>query len=319
LMACETSDSVSICVPRMLEVLESHPQIFTLSQSYATTYSLLANSAAPEYASRVDLDLSPARILLAMPLSERLNFAAPLVRSFADKYYDKFIERHFPVKRQKTSQETEQHLIEELEIGKCVVTIGPDCQLLRTVVLCVMEITNDAGQLLVQVATWKNGEFITDIALPGTKLREMESTKDAAKRLIKDDLPDLGGFMHFETSIAKEQEDVSKKNGVRSAYLKTTFFVHHSAEPMTRMTAATIHSKLSLPTARTAPEGNIFSEMTAIEARKGKDKIVLFAWVRHDDFNQLSLPSQEVGLKQWLYMLPKPVPRVTHDQVSLVI
>jgi hypothetical protein len=322
LLACETCDAISLRVPEMLEVLESHPQIFQLSLSYATTYSILANSSDPEYASRVDLDLSPARILLAMPLSERLSFATPLIRSFADTH-NRMIERHFPVKRPRTSQETQQHLMDEMEIGKCVVTLGNDSHLLRTVVLCVMEITNDVGKLLVQVASWKNGQFIPDIALPGTKLREKESTKDAAKRLIKDDLPDLRGSMHFDTSISKEYEDVSKKNGVRSKYLKTTFFVRHSAEDeRSRMCGATVYSNASAPNGAPASEETLFSRITAIEACNANDKIVLFAWVRHDEFRQMSLPSHEAGLKQWLSMFPGPgprVPRTTHEQVSLVI
>jgi len=348
LMACETCDAISVHVQRMLEVMAKSPQIFTLSQSYATTYSFLANSSDAEYASRVDLDVSPARILLAMPLGERLNFTCPLLVSLADKQCGKFMDRHFNLKRQNISLAAQENLMDELEKGKCVVCLGTDWQLLRTVCLCVLEITNSTGKLLVQVATWKNGEYIPAVALPGTKLREKETSKEAAKRLIKDDLPDLGGSMHFETTISKEQHDVSKKFGVRSLYLKTTFCVRHMTEqetaelmprPTTRTTAArptaarTTAARTSMVPWRRAPstfaapessimgasESNMFSGMTAIEGCRGKDKLELFAWVRRDEFQQLSRPSHEAGLMDWLSMIPGPLQKSSHSQVSLAI
>jgi len=157
-------------------------------------------------------------------LHERVSISNILLDTFQTKTRSLSIEQYYPTRRQRLNAQATQRLVEELEKGKCVVTLGKDRQLLRTVGLCVLDIMDSTGKVLVQIATKKQEEDAAlDIALPATKVRESVSNRQAAMRLIQMELPEMEGTLNFGEVLNEEQEKSSKHFGVRTIYLKTTY------------------------------------------------------------------------------------------------
>jgi len=157
-------------------------------------------------------------------LDERVSFSVALLDSFQTVKGRVSIEQYYQVRRHRLAAQATKRLVEELENGKCVVTLGKDHQLLCTVGLCVLDIVDSNGRVLVQVATKKQDEDAAlDIALPATKVRESESNRQAAMRLIQTELPELEGTLNFGEVLNEEHEMKSKHVGVRTMYLKTTY------------------------------------------------------------------------------------------------
>jgi len=222
LNTCETCNLVTFNMEKMVDVLKGYPVIRAISHSYACAYVQMATSS--EHALQVDLDILPSRVLMAMPLEDRANFSIMLLESFQAKDGRFSMMQYYPARRQRLGPWAQKQLLEELEMGKCVVTVGRDHQLLRTVGLCVLDIVDSSGRVLVQVGTTKKGETTTlDIALPATKVRESESNKQAAMRLIHTELPDMKGMLNFGEVLNEENETRSKNLEIRTMYMKTTY------------------------------------------------------------------------------------------------
>jgi len=280
-----------------------------LSRGYAFAYSLLSLSPEAEYSNNLDLDVVTSRVFGAMPIEDRLQFTIPLVESFCDRLGPRTIE-YLPVRQNRLSVSTKEQLEQELKARKCVITLGDDCQLQRTVVICVLEIMNEDEQLLVRIAAGKGGELIPDVVLPATKLREHESTDVAAKRLVSEELPDLGGTMHFDTSRA-ETKEMKSKLGIPTVYLKTIYLVRlRSAMGTTDSDKKIISSSTSVtrkgsliwqgPMDRKLAS-EILSEVQPVEVSTRDDKRRLYAWLHREDFLKLSAcVAKDETFKQWL-------------------
>jgi len=221
LHACEGCKVVTFPVDRMIDVLSEYPSIYALSRSYASAYALLAMYS--ENAIQADLDILPSRVLMAMPLSERVSFSVTLVDGFQSKAVRPILDQYH-TRRHRLGGKAAERLVEELEAGKCVVTLGKDRQLLRTVGLCVLEIVDSTGGVLVQIAQKKKEEDLElVIALPATKLRESESNTRAVMRLIQTELPEMEGTLNFGEVLHEEDVMKSRNLGVCTMYMKTTY------------------------------------------------------------------------------------------------
>merc|ERR1719215_1737795 len=128
LNAEETCNLIVLAVDRMLRVLEAHPHLVELSQKYACAYNILAINDNSEHASRADLDITPALVLLGLSSPDRLAFSKPIMNSFTERDRDRIIERFFPARRQNLSPDSQELLLDELKLGKCVFTLGTDHQ-----------------------------------------------------------------------------------------------------------------------------------------------------------------------------------------------
>jgi hypothetical protein len=321
LSAEETCDLISFAVDRMLRVLEAHPHVMAFSQKYACAYNILANIDDSEHACRADLDITPARVLLAMSVPDRLAFSEPIMHSYTENCLrlDTTIEQFFPARRHKLSHDTEKSLKKELELGKCVVTIGADHQLLRTVVLCALRITNMNGKVLVKVAeSNEQGKFSPQVVVPGTKLKEGETTMAAVDRLLQDELPTLLGTLQCDVCEPSETE-LKSKHGVRTVYLKTLY--HMSLQPSEedlQDPVASMDSELcsfikrgSCPARSQTPQSppqnmsfavpvqGIIQKLEAIPVQREDGRWQVFSWLRDHEFEALQDVEHEL-LSQWL-------------------
>jgi len=298
LQTLEVCDLVAFPVENVLQILEGHPQILMMSQGYTKAYSLLAANDS-EYASRADLDIPPARVLLAMSVQERSTFSEIMMHGFADGQLDSTVERHFPARRHKLDHKETSQLSGQIAQGKCIVTLGSDFQLLRTVVICVLKISNVDNKVLCQLAEGDGeGSFRPRVVVPATKLREGESTMAAAKRLIHGDLPPLIGNLECGACESSESE-MKSKTGIRSVYVKTTYCMHLGTEGNQELRDA-------LGVLNDLGSKDMFDRLEGLHVQSNDRREYIYAWLSHDDFEYLQSPSAGSGLQEWLseYQIP---------------
>merc|ERR1712083_454273 len=118
--------------------------------------------------------------------------------------------------------------------------------ILRTVLLVVLRITNQEGNILVQIAETKMGELVPKCVLPGGKMREGETTSQAANRVLKTDLSDIGRRVKLGTNTSKEREMMQSQGyRVNSMYIKTIF--HSSIDSVAENTCRKLISVNGVP------------------------------------------------------------------------
>jgi len=305
LHALEVCDLVAFIVDSMLQVLEGYPQILKFSQGYATAYSLLATPNDSEFSCRADLDIPPARVLLAMSVQERSTFSEILMQSFTEGQPSRTIEQHLVARRNRLSHQATLQLRRELQLGKCIVTLGSDFQLLRTVVLCALKITNANEKVLFQVAEG-NGEggFVPHLVLPATKLTEGECMMAGAKRLMQNDLPPLIGSLECD-SCNSEETCMKSKLGLRTVYKKTTY--HMSLLPVEQPAVEARSSRSSrMSKERECPTTDIFKVLEGLSVERDDGRVEVYAWLTHGEFEYLQSPPATAEFQHWLsdYKLP---------------
>merc|ERR1712066_385716 len=99
--------------------------------------------------------------MMSMELDDRLEFMEPLLRIVKDREHrrpSRASEFHWNL-RQSAAAINIVRLLEEVRSGKCILSLDKNGSLLRIVVLVVLRISNNRGQILVQVAEEKNGAF----------------------------------------------------------------------------------------------------------------------------------------------------------------
>lgn len=322
LNAEDSCDLISFAVDRMLCVLETHPHIMVRSQNYACAYSNLANTDDSEHACRADLDIPAARVLMALAKADRLMFSETILCSFMERHLDSTIDQFFPARRHKLSHAAEISLMDELELGKCVVTLGADHQLLRTVVLCALRITDHVGKVLILVAdSNQDGAMLPQMVIPATKLKEKETAMAAVDRLVQDELPTLNGTLQF-VECESSETNMKSKHGVHTVYHKTLYHMQllpsensgRSVEStMLELVARDDTAARSMSPSRDFPPGGsprgILQKLEAIPNQREDGRVQLYAWLRDHEFESLKSGDQD-ALKQWL---AKPQHNLGHE------
>jgi len=325
LHALEMCELFSLAVEALLDVLKDNPLILTLSKGYARAYSLLV-AAGSEFASQADLNVPHASVLLAMSINERSDMSHIMIQSFTDGPSEHNVDEYFPVWRHKLGDAASQQLKEEVNQGKCIVSLGSDWQLLRTVVICVVHIADSASdKILYEIA--KADQDMTlkpQVRLPATKLKEGECTMAAAKRQIKD-LPPLNGTLQYD-SCKTEKTQMKSKFEIRSVYIKTTWCVTLGTEiraptPQSpkESSRSLINAKLKTPaTAIGMPVTRklsvrrqsstcsyydpdiFFNHLEGLHVTGSDGRKAVYSWLSLDEVEYLLSPAANGGFEQWL-------------------
>jgi hypothetical protein len=328
LRALDNCELVVFNVAAMTDVLARYPQLFRVNKAYAKAYAMLLVDT--EHSTHVDLDIPAPHVLMSMPRDDRTGFSNNTMDSFGA--YTLALERYYPIRRVALPQAEQEKLAAEVEAGKCVVTVGADCQLLRSVLLCVLHITNTSGESLVKIATSKKEGLVPDVVLPGSKLRGQESARETAERIIKTELPEIRGTLVFECNTDEVQVQKSKSFSIRTAYYKTRIHISVESgdsddhgdsgsegsicEVPAEVSARKIFKKsptgvLMFGSASKSLTSNnldaavdisagLCQRLQAMEVLLPDGNLELYAWLTTSDFQELSQSSREEELKYWL-------------------
>jgi len=113
-------------------------------------------------------------------------------------------------------------LLTEMESGKCVVFLAEGGEVVRAVVLVVLEVTDHFDRIFVQIGSkTSNGEVAPCCKLPACKLAENEQPLQAVERIKSTELLDeaYGGFDITCTEKMVETK-YSKLLGITTRYHK---------------------------------------------------------------------------------------------------
>ncbi|CAJ1350054.1 unnamed protein product [Effrenium voratum] len=153
----------------------------------------------------------------------------------------------------------------------------------------------------------------TDLKYPGVKVKHGESPYDAAARLCKTRLASLAEYIEVETSSfdAKEEEDISKRTGQPSRYLRTIFRGHMSSLVPWAQYVKFVPSRLGCLSPKLTSKQNSLArryrkatatvapmppDIFAFKQDLGSSEITLYAWVPAWEFEHLRYTAQGEGL-----------------------
>jgi len=286
--ASEDCELVALNVTGILEVLERYPALFKINRCYATCFCQLMSD--PEHSKECDLDILPAQVMMAADADDRFGISCVVVDSFMASS-SVVIDQYVSHRRDKIKPSSREILVEELDQGKCVVSLGVDGQLLRSVLISVLCIQRESGDVLTKLATTKGSKWVAECVLPASKLREQENFRQAAERLLAKDLPDLNGTLDWDTPEIEQSITQSGTTGIRTTYMKSKFQINFfscgedSADVsgvlvnnMASMNRPRVMVSKSMSSQPAAPQFN-FSKLKIIEVTKNPDKPELFAWL----------------------------------------
>jgi len=245
----------------------------------------------------VDLDITSSQVLMAMSTEDSVLFSEPTLNSFGA--YLPAIDQYFPVRRHRIPRQEKMRLREELQEGKCVIGLGEDGQLLRTVLVCVLEVANSAGEQFVRIASSKNGTLAPDCVLPGTKLRGLETAQQAFERLLHCELPKLVGTCFVE-QVSEETTVSVVKRGINNAYLMTKFIARFDEDACFDEDADNTARNVSVSSGMFTEGCPNVPQFDAIESHRPDGRIDLYAWMSMQDFEVLRTHAAGKEFLQWL-------------------
>jgi len=115
----------------------------------------------------------------------------------------------------------EDSLRDEVVGGKCVIMLNEHNDMVRVVALQVVEIQNDLGKVLTELAAWKNDRVVVDVKLPGKKQGGGEMAEIALRRVLQDTLAPFAEFVEPTDLDVEETSSVSKGTSITTKYIKT--------------------------------------------------------------------------------------------------
>jgi len=315
---------VNLDVSKVLKVLTMFPRLVERSVAYARAFSLLVcHSKNSQY---VDLDMPASKVLMAMPLEKRTRITSTIVDTYRQRGITDLswlLSRNHNsgsstlissggthgryVSRNRTGM-TIQDLSDELEKGKCVVSIGVDGQILRTVLVCTLTVMRSNGDILIRMAKMVYGES-PDIqcVLPGGKQVTGESGDEAAIRLMQE-LPLTYTALQIVGSSDERESSKSKLPGINNEYLKTNFRVTYSdKDDLGDSDRDTFRIGLEQTAAQMgygeAPTlQSVLQSLETIDVfdAEDPDKYIVYAWVTASQFELLVKNLHSEDFKVWL-------------------
>merc|ERR1712060_41108 len=190
-------------------------------------------------------------------------------------------------------------LLEEVETGKCVLSLDTDGHIIRTVLLVVLQITF-GSKTLIQIAEAKNEKLVPKCVLPGCKLREGETTCQAARRVVDEDLTTFANIVDVGTVTTREKTIMQSKGyGVNSMYIKTIF--HGSLESDRNQVFC------NPPFSNTVDHAGVpefIAELQPVRATDSKGKEMLYALVQSTELAKLTSGAYTETLNAYLTDLP---------------
>ncbi|CAE7366012.1 unnamed protein product [Symbiodinium pilosum] len=233
---------------------------------------------------------------MSLWLSMALQKANQRLENKFEKHWNKASRPNAPRKRVR-AQETE--------------TVNMD----RVVPIAALCVECGSRCILVSMGSYSpaSKQAFGEIKYPGVKVKNGESPYDAAARLCKSRLTALSDFIKVETASfdAKEEEDISKRTGLPSRYLRTIFRGHMSplvpwGDYMTfipsrasniSMKLTSQHSSLARRFLRAHPRSPPLSpDIFAFKQDVDNSEITLYAWMPSWEFEYLRYTSQGEAL-----------------------
>lgn len=220
LRADRTVEFVVVKVPALVDVLSRRQSKMSRVMSrYAQAFAFLVTS--DECFDVADLDIPPARVLMAMQLEDRLPICMTILDSLAHDQARSSTAYHREVK-------PEQCILvaQEIERGKAVMTLDPLGMPLRAVIVVTVRVTLPSGKILMRIGSLGNDKddstLTPDVCLPGTKVRSKECLRKAAFRTVQSIFgEDVISELVFKSTSYVEEELRSKKHGMKTRYMKT--------------------------------------------------------------------------------------------------
>jgi len=188
----------------------------------------------------------------------------------------------------------------ELTTEKSTLHQTEDGLLERIVAVVALKLTNQQGQIFVQMARFKEADRANELPdvkvlceLPGSKRAIGELPQRALQRILEEDLMP---FQDFILPIGSEDDTFSRESpryGMRTTYMRTVhgamLTTRSNPEPLERCRFA-LPSDVPLPYVR---------EVYAIKALH-TDERRFFTWLSQEDFDDAKKPESQEMLQKWL-------------------
>lgn len=117
-----------------------------------------------------------------------------------------------------------QDLIEEVEAGKCDLSVDDSGNVHRVVLVVTARLQDPSGRLLMQVGKFDQFKRAhLKCELPGTKVRANELPKDSFTRLVSTKLQPFQNVIEITTTATEAYTEKSKAYGINTKYSKTIF------------------------------------------------------------------------------------------------
>mmetsp|Transcript_37490 Transcript_37490/g.87784 ORF Transcript_37490/g.87784 Transcript_37490/m.87784 type:complete len:562 (-) Transcript_37490:309-1994(-) len=196
-----------------------------LVNDFCRTVCGYISSMAGQKASDLPLHMAPLqleryRIILQMPVETRMSISTAL--------FEVHVAQPVPFRPLRFFKKNLDHLREEIEEGKCILTLDDHGKLLRVVEIACLRISC-SGKVLVNMGridfTEQSGKTQVICDLPATKLKRGESPEAAVLRLVEEELEGLASSFSLRP-LEREQfveESVSKSYGMHTKYLRRIF------------------------------------------------------------------------------------------------
>jgi len=330
LQAVTECELLSLHVPTVLQILQKNLRVQRLNYHFCAAFQEqvmdeMATVTQEPHEIAVDHEL----VLMSMPLEPRFQVMQPLLDSISSGTVMGFTRPRFVEKGP-------EELRNELEAGKCIISLGANGRVQRTVLLVALRLKRSEGQLLVRLAKVKDGMFLPACGMPGTKLKQAERPVQALRRLMSTELEPFKEAIHVTHQYKTQEMGNSAAYGIPTKYHKTVFMATlktengnnagaassaESASNQSEVSEKSVHeghkmrrlmihrtsiaSALSSQGSHKNIEESLDNIETFIISTPGNDE--LYGWVHSSDFQAMKSPEGGEELKAWLNKKNKPV------------
>jgi len=252
---------LAIHVPKLIDVFRQrgHPALAALNVQYCAAFCEQVMNE--KEGGHPDLGVDHLLVLLSMQAAPRKLIMQPLLHQLKLNTWSRAL----------FSGKGMQELEKELEAGTCVLCPAAGQKIVRAVLLVVLRVSRPDGRILVQIAKDKDGKLQPSVALPGTKVKAGEHSKQALKRILMSDLAPFNKSIIVGRREKSEDLANSASYGLPTKYMKTIFDAKLVRDP-----------SIEKPSLRGPP-----FDFDTIKVGDKDGKSVLYAWVPPEDVDGL--------------------------------
>jgi len=168
----------------------------------------------------------------------------------------------------------------------------------RGVAVCMLELRNGEGQLLVHVAKWEGGKAHPLCQLPGTKQKSSEFPCEAVKRLLSD-LKQLVPHAKIKKTEREASWKMSPIYGTRTRYVRTKYLAVLVQQPSRLALVPVPLSRRDAGDGGQRPD-TIIALHQVYMLGDGRLANNAYAWMLPEEFEHLSGPGGSKTLERWI-------------------